>query len=224
MNDAADWIVIPNNHPAIIDQGTFDAVQERLTARQKKTTPHVNGGKFVLTGLIRCGKCGGTMFGTIPNKGQAVQYVCSTNHQTGGCDRNASKQDTLLSAVVDAIVERFTNPAIFQRMRDTLHEKAKAATTKTNVERTRKQLTTIENKLDKAERRLVEVDSDMVPVVSGQIRELTSKRDELQAAVKAAQTPTKRRVADVGAKTRRWDCSHSSVRRFCVPIPCGCGS
>ena len=80
-------------HVAIIDQQTFDAVQQRLSERKQRTTPHKNGGKFLLTGLLHCGKCGGRMFGTDPRKTQAVSYICGTDLSTDKCDRNAAKQD-----------------------------------------------------------------------------------------------------------------------------------
>jgi len=198
-----DWIVIPNNHPAIIDQEAFDAVQRRLTECKKRTTPHANGGKFLLTGLVRCGKCGGTMFGTIPHKGQAVSNICSTEHSTGKCDRNAARQDELLSHVVNAVVDRFSNPDVGNRLRNELYERVKATTHKTNPKAIGKQLATVDNKLTKAKRRLVEVDADMIPIVSEHIRELTTKKDEVQASLKAAQTPTRARLADVDVRVRR---------------------
>ena len=61
-------------------------------------------------------------------------------------------------------------------------------------------MTTLDKNLTKAKRRLLRVDDDMVPVVSDHIRELTGKRDELQASLKAAQTPVRTRLADVDAK------------------------
>ncbi|MCH7686169.1 MAG: recombinase family protein [Planctomycetes bacterium] len=195
-----DWIVIPENHPAIIDQQDFDDVQVRLSARKRRTTPHQNGGKFVLTGLLRCGKCGGPMFGTIPRKGQAVQYVCSRDHSTGSCDRNATKQVELLQHVIDTVVDRFTDPDVVSRLRDELHRQVKSTTFKTNPEAIRRQMETVDTKLSKAKRRLVEVESDMVPIVSDHIRELTSKRDELQDSLQIAQTPTRTRLESIDAR------------------------
>ncbi len=132
-NHTDDWIVIPNNHLAIIDQQTFDAVQQRLSERKQRTTPHKNGGKFLLTGLLHCGKCGGRMFGTDPRKTQAVSYICGTDLSTDKCDRNAAKQDELQEflksaqtptrtrlAEVDAKVNK--SMGRFARLRETLQQ------------------------------------------------------------------------------------------------------
>jgi len=58
----------------------------------------------------------------------------------------------------------------------------KSTTAKVNVERTRKQFATVEGKLTKANRRLVEVDPDMLAVVQEQMRDLDRRRGELQTA------------------------------------------
>lgn len=58
----------------------------------------------------------------------------------------------------------------------------KSTTAKINVERTRKQLATVEGKLTKAKRRLVEVDPDMLAVVQEQMRDLDRRWGELQTA------------------------------------------
>ena len=63
-----------------------------------------------------------------------------------------------------------------------------------------RQMATLDKNLNKAKRRLLQVDDDLVPVVSDHIRELTTKRDELQTSLKAAQTPIRTRLADVDAK------------------------
>ncbi len=195
-----DWIVIPDNHPAIVDQQTFDAVQRRLSQRQRRTTPHPNGGKFLLTGLLRCGKCGGRMFGTIPSKTHTACYVCQTEHATGACDRNMAKQDELLKHVIDAVVDRFTDPDVEQRLRDELQKQVKANGSRTNAATIRRQLSSVDNKLTKAKHRLVEVDSDLVGIVQDHIRELTGQRDELQAMLQAASAPRKQLLSEANSR------------------------
>ena len=66
--------------------------------------------------------------------------------------------------------------------------------------RTRKRLATVEGKLTKAKRRLVEVDPDMVPVVQEQIRDLDRQRLDLANAVEAARAPQGELTAEADAK------------------------
>jgi len=69
--DASEVVYVPGQHAAIIEQGVFDAVQAI-------NATHVNYWKgaptkrlFMLTGLIRCGVCGGGMYGQWNNYSRA---------------------------------------------------------------------------------------------------------------------------------------------------------
>ena len=83
-------LTIHNIDLAIIDRETFDAVQQRLPKRQGSSTPRPKGGRFLLTGLIRCGKCGRAMHGR--DYGHDTRDVCSADFRQGSscCDRNSS--------------------------------------------------------------------------------------------------------------------------------------
>lgn len=183
-------VVIEGNHPAIIDRATFDTVQRLLTERQPLTTPFMGGGGYLFTGLLRCGECGSAMCGRTPHSGNQA-YHCSgyTSKGASYCNRNTVVQAELAERVTTAVAERFTNPSVLRRLRDELHRQVKATTGKVNVERTRKQLTAVDEKLVKAKRRLVEVDADMLPLVQDHLRDLQRQRTELQAALDATRTP-----------------------------------
>jgi len=78
--------LIPAVWPAILDQKTWEAVRAILTDPARVTT---KGGppKYMLTGLIYCGKCGNRVFGgtTVHVSGHTyVVYRC-TNRVVGGC-------------------------------------------------------------------------------------------------------------------------------------------
>ncbi len=165
------------------------------------TTPHRGGGNFLFTRLVRCGKCGAAMHGTPGWKG-ALHYACTHARDNGSCEGNRVKQDELAEHVVDAIVQRFTNPAIVARLRDELHKQVKTTTRKANVGSLTKRLASIDGKLVKAKRRLCEVDVDMLPVVQEHIRDLTRQRTEVQAAWEAAKTPQAALIGDADAKVQ----------------------
>ena len=60
VKDKSEWIVAKGEHEAIISQETFDQAQvimrtQRKGARPQETTSHW------LSGLVRCGNCGGSM-------------------------------------------------------------------------------------------------------------------------------------------------------------------
>lgn len=53
--DKADWIIVENTHEPIIDQYTFDRVQELMKLRTKSTLK--TGNVHLFSGLLRCADC-----------------------------------------------------------------------------------------------------------------------------------------------------------------------
>jgi DNA invertase Pin-like site-specific DNA recombinase len=100
-----DWILFRDHHPAIIDRPTFEQVRRRLNERQTMTTPHRDGGGFLFSKLLRCGKCGGAMVGQNRDR---RRYTCSRSNQSGTCDLNTVFQNELADIVLGRIREQFT--------------------------------------------------------------------------------------------------------------------
>ena len=75
-NDEADWIVVPNTHPPIIDRETFAAARRIIDQRRRCNhgSSYVGGkGKtspYLLSGLIKC-SCGHSFSGHTVTKGKA---------------------------------------------------------------------------------------------------------------------------------------------------------
>lgn len=80
----------------ILDQGTFDAVRAALTRDDSRArTPRKGARHYLLTGLLRCGRCNGTMYGNRNPWGHA--YRCD-----GECNNTSAGPGT--DAVVAALV------------------------------------------------------------------------------------------------------------------------
>jgi len=80
----------------ILDQGTFDAVRAALTRDDSRArTPRKGARHYLLTGLLRCGRCNGTMYGNRNQWGHA--YRCD-----GECNNSSAGPGT--DAVVAAMV------------------------------------------------------------------------------------------------------------------------
>lgn len=169
-------------------------MQARLGERKRITTPHKNGGDFLLTGVIRCGKCGGAMTG----KNQSGErYSCYSHHRKGGCDHNAVRQDDLLPAVASAIRDKFLVGNAIDRLKEAIRRKLTVSTPKVDAAKIGKQLADVASKIEKARRRLMEVDSDMLGEVQQHLRGLRDQQDRLEAALKLASTPLQRRRDEI---------------------------
>jgi DNA invertase Pin-like site-specific DNA recombinase len=84
----SDWVVVPDAWPALVDQETFERVQARLRA-SKEAWVKVTGDKvhseYLLTGLFKCGVCGGHVVGarSLIVKGRKIRsYICKTHHRS----------------------------------------------------------------------------------------------------------------------------------------------
>lgn len=204
-----DDIEIPDNHPAIVSTEDWETAQRLLAERKTKTTPKQDGGGFLFTGLLRCGKCNSAMHGQA-NGPRLLYYWCNGHKMKGKtfCDLNSVKQPDLFGCVVDAIEGHWMNPKVVKRLRDELHRQANRDNPEVDPEEIRKQLSGIEGKLSKAKRRLVEVDTDLLPIVQEHIRELRQQQEQLQTALRDAQTPRERIFDEVDETIER------AMRRF----------
>jgi site-specific DNA recombinase len=82
--------------PALVSRDLFDAVAEKLEENRKQQRIHQTGASFLLSGLLRCGKCGGAYCGRQHKSGQKrlVYYRClgTDKSRHGGetlCDNTA---------------------------------------------------------------------------------------------------------------------------------------
>jgi len=195
-NPESEWLVFENTHEAIISREDFDAVQVRLKQRAKKRTPHRNGGGYIFTGLLRCSHCGHPMHGS--KRG----YFCSgyQRHGLSVCRRYEIGQDKLTELVIDAIEGQFCNTDAITELRKELQRQAKSETGRDASRNLRRQLQTVQGRLEKARGRLVTCPDDMFDDMTEQVRKLRTEEAELQASIKATGKPRKQALAEADAK------------------------
>lgn len=80
-----EWKVVDGEQEAIVSTEMFQEVQEILSTKTRKPTRAKNS--YLLAGLLRCGKCGGPMYGyTFTKRGTNKTYVyykCHNNTSKG---------------------------------------------------------------------------------------------------------------------------------------------
>ena len=93
--DENDWIVIPQNHEAIISQIDFDTVQ-LLLGRDVRVSPDQDS-VYLFSGFAYCGGCGHPMVRkTVPGKKKAYHYlVCSKHKCKEGCSSHSFSEKKL---------------------------------------------------------------------------------------------------------------------------------
>lgn len=103
------WIRVVNNHEAIIPKEEFYGVQRKIRV-DSRVTNNINN-KYILSGLLWCGKCNNLMVRRTSKLGS--KYICSEYNRSGNCVRNTIEEKMLMDVIkyilyliVDANVEK----------------------------------------------------------------------------------------------------------------------
>jgi hypothetical protein len=125
-NDPSDWIVVKDNHPALVSRRVFEAAQQsresRPTAAEQRGRARPSGGwngsrsRFILSGLCQCARCGNRYQGFNRAKGErrvdgsvvkTFYYGCGGYITKGSsvCQMNPVRQEVLEEAVIDAVLK-----------------------------------------------------------------------------------------------------------------------
>jgi DNA invertase Pin-like site-specific DNA recombinase len=105
-NDPSNIVRIENDHPAIVDRETFERVQKLLEQRSPKITPpRTVGSRYLLSGLLRCGRCGASMIGIPAKSGRYHYYTCQSYFRQGkeACPGVSMRTTRLEQFVVERI-------------------------------------------------------------------------------------------------------------------------
>src|SRR5207253_8959734 len=101
------------------------------------TTPKQGGGEWVLSGLLRCGTCGETMYGRFRRKATprlAYRYFCARNDREGKdrqgkgkCKSRSILQEVVLVKVARKLRELYEDPERLAGLTAELAEREAAA-------------------------------------------------------------------------------------------------
>lgn len=90
----AEWVVVRDHHPAIVDEARWNSVIESLSQNQRgwKSSGHTYERKniHVFAGLLTCGVCGCTMSATSNSRAhkggyRPSNYACMSHRKNNGC-------------------------------------------------------------------------------------------------------------------------------------------
>ena len=170
FNDDADLIYAADRWPAVVDRKTWDAAQGLLADNRKNTAPSRD---YLFSSLLYC-QCDSRrcMHG---HKQTTKRYLCSD------CGATASEAE-LLEHVTTAIRREYSTERL-QELRDAIERKLRG---RSKQQQNGADTKPIKAKLQRYEKRLLEVDSDMVAIVQAEIRSLRQQLAEAERQSKAA--------------------------------------
>lgn len=121
LNPESEWLREPVPHLRILDDDLWNAVRARQKALSSQPAAHARRPKRLLSGLMRCGVCGGAM--TL----NGAKYACSSHRERGTCANNKIiAAQTVERRVIEGVRTRLLSPeAIAEAVRR--HREAAAA-------------------------------------------------------------------------------------------------
>lgn len=196
-NDPSEWNIVEGAHEAIVSKDLWDKAN-MVNRRDRKTTTnqHCYRSKYLLSGLMRCSRCGFAFQGWSgkTNGKWYLRYIDGGWKNKGVCSHLALDKLTLENFAIQAIKEALSDPTLVQAIEAelcTLLEND-PSDRQTEVERIKKQLVENEDKI----RHLTEAieKGSVHDSIFSRLGELEDEKKALELHLSKLTTVTKQRI------------------------------
>ncbi|GGB65156.1 recombinase family protein [Henriciella pelagia] len=178
LNDESKLVTADAEHLRIVPDKLWQAVKEKQerTAKGARTFRDAKRPKYLLSGLLKCGECGGGF-----NKANHGRYACSSRRNAKSCENHlAIHQDDLEEAVIGGLRARLLTDELLQVFCEeyTRHINKLSMAKNARVNQLRTEL----NKLHKAKERYLTAIENGVPAeeVRDKIIAARDRREEIE--------------------------------------------
>ena len=202
--------VVENAFTPLVTKELFEKCQRRMAAN-KMISAHFKKvpDKYILTGKIFCGHCGGTMSGVSgTSKTGAIYryYHCNTAKKRRLCDKKRIKKDLIEDIVVDSTLEMLNDDNTISRMVNACYELQKNKNTR---------LPMLNDRLKQNEKELDNVmnaikQGILTPTVKETLDKLEQERSELTQNIAKEQVE---RPILTKEQIRHWICKFRLIDR-----------
>lgn len=116
-----DKWVITQSHEPVVELDVWNMVQRLMDESLIQEKRGRVSGKYLLTGLLRCGRCGASMFTEVAygrGKRTYMYYLCRTKSacDSQGCSQKRVKVSEVDGAILDFVVERVVTVEYFREI------------------------------------------------------------------------------------------------------------
>lgn len=188
----SDWIVCENAHEPLIDEQTWNAVRALDSNKPNGHTKSTKSrSKHLWTGFLKCSECGANL--VINRSNGQVYYGCQSGRDRGqplACQRRyLVNVDDLTSVVLKVLMERVFSEHWVKHY---------VGLMRTEIERLRSgvddvlgplklAVNRLDRQIESAERRLVHLPEDSLPVCLDELKKLKAERDDIKTKLSIAQ-------------------------------------
>lgn len=217
--DNPNMVVIEGIIPVIIEEQLWERVQKRMDANKHNTMNKSRRHReYLLSGLLRCAKCGGAFVGTTTTNKKGSEYKfysCATKKRLHTCDAKNIAANDIEPLVMSIVKGEILNDEMIERVADLVL--ASAANTKGDQESiAKKDLDAVNKKIENV---MKAIDSGVVsPSIMDHLTELEKEKRVLdikvsrfKPAVSVSRDQLVKKLKE-DAKTL-WESDETSVKR-----------
>ncbi len=191
-------IRIPGGMPTIIDEQTFNRVQEKMKERQHKAAKFSAKQEYLLSGKIFCGECGSPYAGNSrkprPDHPLYVSYKCTKRNQRDKiCTNPEINRDKLERIVLERLSKDLFDPKVIPELVKAYnsHVASKSGSAKERIMGLNKELREVERKIKNAVDLMVETGSS---ALKNKLSELESDKERLMFAISETEATMQKEI------------------------------
>ena len=195
-------IIVEGIHETLIEKATFDRVQQKLGERAI-TGRRPRSNSYILSGVLRCGHCGGPLVGRgCRNEKMPRYYIClNGTTRPGSCRRYQIQQKAIESYITRLIEARLFQPDAIEAIERAIYRRAKAKPSfKGRAGELKGQIATLDRKITKGNENLLLADPAHVPDLSRLLGQWKEDRAKIQGELEALAHNPSGQTAEEAAK------------------------
>ena len=181
INDVKDWILLERAHPAIVSQELFQKANSSNHGKYGKGNAHIVKSEYLLSGLIKCGKCGFNFSGQRYHKSGNHYYQDSGYINKGRtvCTSFLIRRERIESFVLQSIKENIIAADLERRLQQIVEKQIESRLTgkDISVDRIEKSLSANKAQMDNMIDAIAQ--GIKVDTVLDRVAQLESERDRL---------------------------------------------
>ncbi len=184
----SEWIIIKNTHEPIISEELFNKVQRLIEERQPKNQPaQVTASQYLLSGLMRCGKCSGAYGVTGYGRDKKYAYYnCITYSKKGKdiCPGHGIRADELDKEVTEQVRKLIFSEENMKKLVDDINTATKSLRLDygKKITELKRKMTDIQIRIN---RQYEAIESGIIDasLVALRLKELKDQKDTLQEEI-----------------------------------------
>ena len=183
----SEWVVRQNAHEPIVTREMWDAVRAVEAANPGHAKRPQSRATHLWTGFLKCASCGANL--TRQSVSRGTWYGCDSHRRFGvqlPChNRYLVREETISMTMIKVLKDQVYGADWIDEVVRIVRHEVKAATSSTEdlLRPMQVGLKRLSGQIEGAERRLVHVPEDSLPVFLDELKRLKKERDEMQSRI-----------------------------------------